>query len=166
MAIAVRLMAVAVLAVTLLSCRSDIRALRIPNAHALVILSCFVPAYLAMPSAFAPLWSHLAAFSLMFAITYLMFYKGLMGGGDSKFASALALWVGLRGLVPFIFYMSLMGGLLGAATLVIRKKKPFRNPPAGSWMAEAQEGKSAVPYGLAISFGAWVAFFHTVLILH
>ncbi len=159
-------MTAVVLAVTLLSCRSDIMSLRIPNTHSVTILLCFVPAYLATPPVFSPLWHHLAALFLIFAVTYAMFFAGMMGGGDAKLASALALWAGLRGLIPFVFFMSLAGGLLAAVTLVIRKKKPFQNPRAGSWIAEVQSGKDAIPYGVAISVGAWAAFFHTGLIPH
>ncbi len=159
-------MTVVVLAVTLFSCRSDIMSLRIPNTHSVIILLCFVPAYIATPPVFEPLWHHLAALLLMFAVTYVMFYTGLMGGGDAKLASALALWVGLRGIIPFVFYISLAGGLLAAVTLMIRKKKPFQNPRAGSWIAEVQSGKDAIPYGVAISVGVWAVFFHTGLIPH
>src|ERR1700722_2220524 len=156
----------AVFIVTVLSCVSDIRSLRIPNAYALIILACFVPAWLATPADFGPLWYHLAAMGLMFVLSYLMFCKGMMGGGDSKLATALGLWVGLKGLLPFVFYMALMGGVLGAVTLCLRKKKLLSNPKAGSWIEQVQSGQNAVPYGVAISFGSWASFFHTVLIHH
>ncbi len=160
-------MAIFVLEVTLLSCISDIRSMRIPNWHALVIAVCFVPAWLAAPKpVFGPLWYHIAAMALMFIITYAMFYKGMMGGGDSKLATALGLWVGLKGLVPFIFYMAIMGGVLGAITLFLQKRKLFENPKPGSWVEQAQSKKNAIPYGVAISVGCWASFFHTGLIPH
>lgn len=152
--------------VTLLSCISDIRSLRIPNMYALVILACFIPAWLTTPAVFDPLWHHLAAMGLMFILTYIMFSIGIMGGGDSKLATALGLWVGLKGLLPFVFYMALIGGVLGVMTLFLRKKKLFNNPKPGSWIEQAQAGQNAVPYGVAISFGSWASFCHTALLHH
>ena len=164
MAIITLFLILVVLAVTVLSCVSDVRRLRIPNTHALVVLGCFIPAWLTAPAAFSPLWHHIAAMGIMFGVTYAMFCKGMMGGGDSKLGTALGLWVGLKGLVPFIFYMALMGGVLGLITLCLQKKKLFSNPRSGSWVEHAQAGQNALPYGVAISFGSWASFFHTGLL--
>ncbi len=161
MATIVLVMTVIVLVVTLLSCIADIETMHIPNWHSLVILGCFVPAWAAMPEAFGGLWQHLGALALMFAVTYFMFCKGMMGGGDSKLGAALGLWVGLKGLMPFMFYMAIMGGVIGCFALLMRKKKLFQNPVPGGWIERAQNGANVVPYGIAISFGAWATFFHT-----
>jgi prepilin peptidase CpaA len=159
-------MTLAVFAVTILSCASDIRSLRIPNMHALMIMGCFIPAWLATPAAFGPFWEHLAGMATVFIVTYIMFITGIMGGGDSKLATALGLWLGLSGLLPFVFCMALLGGVLGLVTLCLRKRKLFSNPKPGSWMEQAQAGKNAVPYGVAISFGFWLSFFHTGILHH
>ena len=166
MAIVMPVMAFVVVVVTLLSCVSDVRSLRIPNLYSLVVLGCFIPAFFFAPAAFSPLWYHLTAMGVMFVLSYIMFCTGMMGGGDSKLGTALALWVGLKGLMPFMLYMALMGGVLGGLTLLLQKKKLFSNPKPGSWIEQAQSGQNAVPYGVAISFGFWAAFFHTVLQHH
>lgn len=155
-----------VLAVTLLSCVSDARSLRIPNLYSIIITGAFLAAHAVSPESFGKWWEHLLALGIFFGITYLMFIAGMMGGGDSKLGSALALWVGIKGLIIYVFWMTVMGGVIGLLSLWIRKKKPFKNPPAGSWMAAAQEGKNAIPYGIAISFGAWIALLHTGIITH
>ncbi|MCK4946550.1 MAG: prepilin peptidase [Alphaproteobacteria bacterium] len=150
-----------VLIVTLLSCISDVRSLHIRNFNSLVILFCFFPAYFASPESFNALWQHLVAMVIMFVVSYVMFVFGMMGGGDSKLGTVLGLWIGLKGLMPFIFYMAIIGGFIGFIALVIFRKKPFKNPMPGSWVAELQDGRNALPYGVAISFGFWAAFFHT-----
>jgi prepilin peptidase CpaA len=154
-------MAAIVVGISLLSCRSDFRALRIPNWHSLAILAAFVPAWLAAPQAFGSLWHHMAAMGMVFALTYGMFCLNLIGGGDSKLASALGLWVGLKGLFPFLFYMAIAGGLLGSMALLLRRKKIFDSPHPGGWIDQVQKGRSAVPYGVAISFGTWMSFLHS-----
>ena len=161
MTILTPLMMLVVLGVTLLGCVSDFRFLRIPNWHTFVILGCFFPAYFAMPEVFHGLGQHLGAMAGMFAVTYIMFTLNMMGGGDSKFGTALGLWVGLKGLLPFLFYMAVMGGILGGLALLMRKKKIFKSPPPESWAGQINDGKNAVPYGIAISFGFWMALFHT-----
>lgn len=157
-------MTLIVLAVTLLSCVSDVRSLRIPNWHVLVIIACFIPAWLATPELFGGLTSHLVAMGLMLVITYVMFSLKMMGGGDSKLGTALGLWIGLKGFLPFMLYMAIMGGVLGVITVLIEQKKPFKNPRHGSWVEQTQTGHNVVPYGIAISFGAWAAFLYTGLI--
>jgi len=150
----------ALLIVTILSCVSDVRSLRIPNWHSLAILGGFFVAYFSAPELFNGLGRHLIAMTAMFVVTYIMFTYGVIGGGDAKFGTALGLWVGLKGIVPFIFYMTMIGGILGLAALLLRKRKLFKNPRPGSWVEQAQTGHSAVPYGVAISLGFWMELIH------
>lgn len=155
-----------VFVVTVMACLSDARSLRIPNLYSVAVLAAFGVAYLSAPENFQPLWNHFLALAIIFAVTYLMFMAGMMGGGDSKFASALAIWIAAKGVMVFVFWMAVMGGVIGLLTLWMRKKKPFCNPPAGSWMEAAQKGENKIPYGIAISFGTWAALLHSGLITH
>ena len=157
----VALLTFAVLVVTLMSCVSDIRTLRIPNSYVIAVAAFFIVAYAWDPGAFGRWWEHLGALVAIFVITYVMFCLGMMGGGDAKMGSALALWVGLKGILPYVIYMGIAGGVVGVLSLFFRKKKLFRNPRPGSWIAVVQDGGNAVPYGIAISIGAWAGLFHT-----
>lgn len=150
-----------VVVIMLLSCWTDIKTLRIPNWHTWFILAAFVPAYLLSPESFGKWWHHIGAMVLFFGVTYFMFYRNMLGGGDAKFGTALALWVGLKGLVPYMLYMSLVGGCLGLIALIFKKQKPLKKPLPGSWMEQAQNGRNAVPYGVAISAGAFIALLYT-----
>lgn len=157
---------VAIFATTLLGCASDVRSLKIPNLYSIIVLAAFVPAFLATPELFNKWWEHLAAMAAIFAITYLMFVAGMMGGGDTKLGTALALWVGLPGVLPYVIWMGFSGGIVALLSIYFKKKKPFKTPRAGSWAAQVQEGRNAVPYGLAISFGAWAALWQKGFIIH
>lgn len=143
---------------------SDFRGFRIPNLYSLVILGAFVIAFgvLALMGheqlVFKSLGSHVGAAVLVLAVTGLLFVMRQLGAGDSKFATVIALWVGLSGLVPFLFYMALSGGVIAALSLLLRKYKPFKHPLEGSWIAKAQEGHPSVPYGIALAIGAVAAF--------
>jgi prepilin peptidase CpaA len=136
----------------------DSRAFKIPNnlaglvligfglAMAVVLLGADVP--------FAPLYSHLISLVLMFLITLALFGARLIGAGDAKLASSLAVWFGVgSGLPMFIFYTSLVGGVLGLTTLGLKKWRPWPHAPKGTWLASAQAGENRVPYGIAIAAG-------------
>ena len=149
--------------VCVLSAVSDLRGMTIPNQHSLIILGAFVACYgilwvFGRDDVFFSLSSHILAVVIMFLITLAMFAFKLIGAGDSKLASVLALWVGLKGLIPFIFYMSVAGGLLGLSALALKKWKPIKEPKANSWVARVQGGESKVPYGVAIALGALASF--------
>lgn len=77
---------------------------------------------------------------LLFAI---LFYTGMMGGGDVKLAAALALWFPPDAMLAFVIYMSIAGGLLTLIVLVAHKLR-------------GKAGKPEVPYGVAIAIGALV----------
>jgi prepilin peptidase CpaA len=83
----------------------------------------------------------LAAGALVFVLMAGAFYAGMMGGGDVKLASALALWFSPAGTVKFLVLMSLAGGVLTLGIL-------------GWHRLQRREGRPAIPYGVAIAFGA------------
>lgn len=152
---------------------SDLKRMQIENNISVVIAISYMVAWLADIFMFTEMelfgswWSGFAAGLIMFVLTFLMFTRGMLGGGDSKLASALALWVGLKGLLAFIYYMSIVGGLL-ALIAVINKRKPLPDTFAkklgeDSWPAALLKKKNALPYGIAIFLGSVGAFLYTGL---
>lgn len=143
---------------------SDVNRLIIPNNYVLFILGAFVVAYvasliLAPESTYFSSWkNHLLSGGLTFAVTFVLFYTKIIGGGDAKLLSVYALWIGLTGLLPLLFFMAFSGGILGVTTLLLNKKKLVANPVEGSWIAKAQSGVQQVPYGVAIFIGAITSF--------
>jgi prepilin peptidase CpaA len=79
-----------------------------------------------------------------FVVLAGMFALKMMGGGDVKLLTALALWIPPEMFVQLLVIMALSGGVL---TLVM-----------GAWhIARRQKEKLAIPYGVAIAFGGlWV----------
>jgi prepilin peptidase CpaA len=81
---------------------------------------------------------------VVFLILLVLFSTGLMGGGDVKLLTALALWIDPVTFVKLLVWMSIAGGLLTAVCFVWHRVKKH-------------EGRIAVPYGIAISVaGLWV----------
>jgi prepilin peptidase CpaA len=157
----VLVLAIFVIILTVMCSVSDFRTLKIPNYYVAAIAASFVLAFALSPDSFGRWWDHAGAMGIFLVVTYLMFCMNLLGAGDAKYGSALALWVGLKGLLPMLLFMSIAGGLVGIVALIFKRWKPVKDPKAGGFIAEVQSGRNAVPYGIAISFGFWVAFYQT-----
>lgn len=142
---------------------SDYKGLTIPNLYSVFIIGAFVLSYGVLwmggrDDVFLSLASHVSSFLVVFIATVVMYNLKALGGGDSKLMSAFALWVGIQGLFPFLFYMSIIGGGLGLVALILKKYQPVNNAPEDSWVAQCQSGHSKVPYGIAIFGGALASF--------
>lgn len=139
---------------------SDARSLTIPNKYVLGMIILFPIAALIDPSAM-PFINHLIAGGIIFGLSFILFSLKLMGGGDSKMAGALALWVGLGGLINFIAIMAMAGGVLAAISLVLKKNKNLipEKVSNASWFGQLKENKNVVPYGIAIAIGGIFALF-------
>ncbi len=147
-----------------LSGLSDIRGMTIPNLYSLVVIAAFFAAYICLyiggrGEVFSPLSAHLLSALLTFSLTALLFGGRMIGAADSKLATAYAFWLGIGDVPVFLAYMVFAGGVLAVASLVFMRLKPFKSPDKESWIGRVQNGESKVPYGVAIAFGALVAFF-------
>ena len=155
---------VLVIVIGAMAAYSDVRGLVIANWYSGAVIGLFFACYIVMyvsgrADVFAPIWLHFLASFIVFIVTLLMFLGGGLGAADSKLGSAFALWTGMGGLFSFLFYMALIGGLVGLFALFVQKKKPFKSPVEGGWIARVQAGESKVPYGVAIFGGAVISFF-------
>lgn len=143
---------------------SDYQRLMIPNLYSVCIGASFILSFLFVTfmapelDIFASWKSHLFSAIFIFFVTYILFFFKVIGGGDSKVLTVYALWVGFAGIMPLMFFMACAGGVLGIATLALRKWKPVKAPVKGSWIEKAQAGGQDVPYGIAIFIGAIASF--------
>ena len=88
--------------------------------------------------------SLLAGFIILVAC-FLLFQANMLGGGDAKFAAALALFAGIEFMPHFLIIVALAGGIVALLTWASTKFK------------KADAKKAEVPYGIALSFaGMWV----------
>lgn len=133
---------------------SDMRSLTIPNQVPVFIVAVFFALLLWVPESFSPLSAHFLSALILFVVTFLMFALNILGAGDSKLLAALGFWVPLGDLPEFIFWMTISGAALGVFALYIKKTGRLKSLASKSlWIAGLHEGKSAVPYGVAIAIG-------------
>ena len=128
-------------AVLIVAAVIDVRTFTISNRLNLSVALGAPLYWLSIASPWSGVAVQLAAGGIVFVLLAGAFYAGMMGGGDVKLASALALWFSPGGTVKFLVLMSLAGGVL---TLVLV-----------AWhRAKRREGRPESPYGVAIAFGA------------
>jgi len=133
---------------------SDLKYMRIPNKSVLAVLAVFVVLGLIVLPLDAYLW-RLAQFAIVLAIGFAVNALRLVGGGDAKFAAALAPFIapGDTRLFLLIFGATLIAALI---TYNIFKRVPAvrrATPDWKSWTA----GKD-FPMGLALS-GSLIIYF-------
>ena len=130
----------------------DAVTLTIPNTLVLAVLALYLASWTVDFDLSGILFDLLAAV-IVFAVGFVLFALGGLGGGDAKLAPGAVLWVGYDGFLEFVFAMTVAGGLLTIVLLLLR---------AGLRAAGAAQDRlpivlqraSPVPYGIAISAGA------------
>lgn len=124
---------------------SDVRSYTISNRLTGAVALLVLPYWWACG---LPLWPGVAvqiglAFIVLLFFT-LLFARGMMGGGDVKLLTALALWLPPLPLMQMLVLMSLIGAVV-TVVAVIRHK------------TEMRLGRPEIPYGVAICCAAlWV----------
>jgi prepilin peptidase CpaA len=120
---------------------SDVRRRRIPNELTAGVAGLGLVRMFLAGDPIAALHT-LAAAGAVFGAAFLLFRRGLVGGGDVKLLAAAALLVGDRDLFGFLFLMSLCGALVALAIVVGHRLDPQASRE-GPW-------RTSVPYGVAI----------------
>lgn len=128
---------------------SDVKKLKISNAHCLALMALF-PFYVLSAPHEIPWTLHLAVAGMTLLVGLALFALRVLGGGDAKMLTAAALWAGPKLIVTLLLATSVAGGVLAvafASTAFVRtyvlKKKNNTQP----WH------KTPMPYGVAIACG-------------
>ena len=155
---------VALSALLILACVSDLRARRIPNT--LVLVTAAVGALLAVAGGDWVAGLARAGGGLVtgLAIWFPFFAFGMLGAGDVKLFAAAATFLGARAAVEGALYTALYGGLLAAAFMVATSgwsASLFRVGHATQQPMLLRQEPSArgrrLPYALAIAAGVLTA---------
>jgi prepilin peptidase CpaA len=137
----------------------DVRTRRIPNVLAAAIATLGL---IRMIIAGDPIGAiHTAgASAAVFAVAFLLFWGGVLGGGDAKLVAAIVLVIGYDHLFGFLLLMSVCGGAVALAVLardnlalLYTRFLRFTKMPFATRILEslATPTRSTVPYGVAIA---------------
>lgn len=92
----------------------------------------------------------------VFLLAFLLFAKGIIGGGDGKLIAALALWLGWGShLADYLVIAGVLGGILSLAALLFRYLAQYLPLPVWmpDWMVKREAG---VPYGVALGIAGLI----------
>jgi Flp pilus assembly protein protease CpaA len=150
----------------------DVKTYRIPNALVIAVAILGVFRLVTIGDLTTALYT-LGASVLVFIVAFLLFWRGLVGGGDAKLITAAASLIGYHDLLSFLLAMSICGGVVSLAVLITYWFKTKRSilgslvslaltiyHPGNQALAIYHPGsedqpppkaKLAVPYGVAIA---------------
>jgi prepilin peptidase CpaA len=136
---------------------TDIKHRRIPNWAVLALIALFIP-WIFVGHAVSVAGS-LAAAAVVFVLGLGLYALRLWGAGDSKLITAVALFVGLDGILQFAFSTAVFGGILALIILLSR---------SSWWMrilhqSGREQAVGTVPYGVAIAVGAALTVLRSML---
>jgi prepilin peptidase CpaA len=143
--------------VLVVAAASDIRDRRIPNWTVLAIVVLFAGWASVVGSVL--LASSLEAAGIAFAVSFALYFFKVLGAGDSKLATAVALFVGMGNLLQFALITSLAGGALAVVSLAA---DPTRALVMFQMRGEGDYGRG-VPYGVAIAAAGVLTVFGALL---
>lgn len=141
---------------------SDLLTMTISNRVALLLAAGFaVMAWLTGMTATESL-SHVAAGFAVLVVAFILFARGWIGGGDAKFAAAIALWLGFAQLAAFLIVAAILGGFLTLALLQMRSL-PLPAALAGQqWLQRLHMPASGIPYGIALASAGLLLYPHSI----
>jgi prepilin peptidase CpaA len=140
----------------------DVRTRRIPNVLAFSIAALGLVRMIYDLDLMAAIHT-IEASAAVFAAAFVLFWRGMLGGGDTKLIAATALLIGNHDLVDFLFLMSVCGGVLALAILArdeLRLQRWYCSRSVRATPTHApgriQAMPSTVPYAVAIASAAAV----------
>lgn len=143
---------------------SDLLTMTISNRLSLVLLAGFVLLFPLTGQPIAAAGMHVASGGVVLAVCFVCFALGWIGGGDAKFAAAVALWLGWDFLLEFALTAAIFGGVLTIGILVFRRQMLPAFTLGVPWVERLHDTRSGVPYGIALAAAALTIYPHTVWI--
>jgi len=135
-------------AVMIWAAGSDLTTMTIPNRIVMVLLAGFV---ILAPLTDVQMFQAAAGGTIALLISFILFSRGWIGGGDAKLVAVAGLWIGGDQLGLFLLTTSLFGAILTLAVLMFRAVtlKPYLSDL--TWVARLHRPGGGIPYGVAIA---------------
>jgi len=147
-------------ALLLLAAGWDLASFTIPNTIPAALAVAFLALALAAGMPAATLGWHALAGAIGLVVGFALFAFGVIGGGDAKLFASVALLFGTHDALAYALVASLFGGALTLGLLAMRRV-PLPQFLAQPWLLRLHDSREGVPYGVALSAGAFVLLPHT-----
>lgn len=130
---------------------TDLFTMTVPNRIVLVLIAGFFIIAPKVGLGWADIGVHVALASVALLVTFGLFSKGWIGGGDAKLFAATCLWLGPGGVVAYSIYAALLGGALTLVLLFVRNMPLPATLLFQGWIVRLHSPKEGVPYGIALA---------------
>ena len=130
---------------------TDLFTMTVPNRIVLVLIAGFFIIAPMVGLGWADIGVHVALASVALLVTFGLFSKGWIGGGDAKLFAATCLWLGPGGVVVYSIYAALLGGALTLVLLFVRNMPLPATLLFQGWIVRLHSPKEGVPYGIALA---------------
>lgn len=140
---------------------TDLTTMTIRNRLVLVLIAGFI---VLAPLAGFTLYDmalNLGLAGAVFVVGFTLFSMGWIGGGDAKLAAATVLWLGPAGVLAYLVYTGLIGGILALAIVAFRQVELPAGWRSAAWLQQLHAPHTGVPYGAAMAPAALLVFPHT-----
>ena len=134
---------------------TDASSMLITNKTVLVVMVAFALATPLAWDGWAVFGEHMLVGLAFFVAGFIMFAVGGLGGGDAKLMAATGLWWTAGDVLPYIFWVTILGALLAIFLLLGRNVVPASvttHPMVAKMFSEQKK----MPYGLALTGGALI----------
>jgi prepilin peptidase CpaA len=140
--------------------------MRISNGLVLLVTAGFFVLAVVIGMPLPDVAMHLGSAALVLVFAFAFFAFGWIGGGDAKFVSATALWLGFATLLPYLIYASLLGGAQTMFLLAARRWPLPESLRRIVWIDRLHNPKSGVPYGIALAAAALLVYSDSPIFQH
>jgi prepilin peptidase CpaA len=133
---------------------SDVITYRIPNALVLALAAAFLIAA-SVHYAQTNWLSHIGAALGCLVVGFALYQFRQIGAGDVKLLGAVALWVGMSGMIALLLFMS-VSGLLALPLILFARFLVAKAQTENRWkwsVPRVLTKRQGVPYGVAIALG-------------
>ena len=130
---------------------SDLLTMTISNRISIALVASFLAMALALQLPWQVFAAHMSCGVLILALTFALYCRGWVGGGDAKLAAATAVWLGWAHIMDYGLVASALGGILTVSILLLRRWPLPQWLARRRWLARLHDHASGVPYGIALA---------------
>ena len=133
------------------SASSDIFSMKISNRVSLALAAGYPVLAFAVGVPPGAILMNIGCGAAVLILTFFMFTRGWIGGGDAKLAAATAPWLGWALMLDYGLIASVVGGALTLAILFARRTPLPAWAERLDWVARLHHPGNGVPYGVALA---------------
>jgi prepilin peptidase CpaA len=133
------------------SASSDLFSMKISNRVSIALAILYPVLAIAVGVPPMTIATNLACGMAVLVLTFFMFTRGWIGGGDAKLAAATAPWLGWALMLDYSLLTSVLGGALTLGILLSRRTPLPSWAARLDWVARLHHPDNGVPYGIALA---------------